>query len=54
MVTDFKKTLRDFAERNSQTKTWIGEVITAPDADGKCKVRISVDTAQTCTAIGMV
>ena len=54
MSKDFKQTLRDFAERNSQTKTWIGEVITAPDADGKCKVRISGDTAQTCTAIGSV
>src|SRR5512139_1830094 len=54
MVKDFKKVLSEFAERNSQTKTWLGEVITAPEADGKCKVRISGDVAQTCVAIGSV
>ena len=51
---DFKKTLAAFAERNSQTKSYTGEVITAPDVDGKCKVRISGSTAQTCLAIGTV
>jgi hypothetical protein len=52
--TDFKKTLAAFAERNSQTKSYMGEVITAPDVDGKCKVRVSGSTAQTCLAIGTV
>jgi hypothetical protein len=51
---EFKKTLAAFAERNSQTKTYTGEVITAPDVDGKCKVRVSGGTAQTCLANGLV
>jgi hypothetical protein len=46
------RAIAEAAQRGSQTRTWIGEVISAPDANGTCKVRVSGETAQTCRVIG--